>query len=923
MPQDYKSTISLPQTSFELHKRQSDEDLLAFWKERDLYKRLRGLSHNRLKFVLHDGPPYANGAPHMGHALNRILKDAIVRLHQMNGWDAVFVPGWDCHGLPIEWQVEENFRKQGRPKESIAPQEFRSACHDFAHHWIAVQKDVFRRMGTCADWDNPYITTDPKVEAVIIRELGKFLLSGALYQGERPVLWSVVEQTALAEAEVEYREKSSTSVYVAFPIETSPLSALKDAYCAIWTTTPWTLPANRAIAYGEHIDYCVALFEIIEGMGTTISLVVAEERLAELAQELNISPTVTARFKGRELQGTICRHPWYGKGYDFTVPLLPGRHVDTSVGTGLVHTAPTHGLDDFEVGREFGLEVPKLVSENGIYTEETPLFAGKAIFKVDEEIIAHLAAAKCLLAHATIRHSFPHSWRSKAPLIFRTTPQWFISLDKTHLRKKALRAIENVRWIPEQGYNRIKAFVENRGDWCISRQRVWGVPLALFVNKKSGEPLRDPEVIKRIAQLVEEHGSSVWFTESPQTFLGDQYKAEDFTQVFDIVDVWFESGCSHAYTLETRPDLQTPADLYLEGSDQHRGWFQSSLLAAIETRTHAPYKAVLTHGFLLDEEGRKMSKSAGNGLDPVTIIAQKGADILRLWAINSDFKEDVRVGVSILKQQEDLYKRLRNTLRYLLGNLREFNARDAVALADMPVLEQWVLHRLTEMEETTAQAHSSFEMNILLSELHSFCANDLSAFYFDIRKDCLYCDGLATLRRRACRTVLEHVFEALVRCLAPFTPFLAEEAWQTHADRAGKSLFETFMEPLPETWCNPALGQQYQTVKNIRRVLTGALERARVEGKIRSSLAAALVLFDPDRQLPEMTLPDLADLAIVSQAEVQHETVPDDAFVLPEVSSFGVRVHIAEGEKCARCWKIHHALEEGLCPRCKEVVSEC
>jgi isoleucyl-tRNA synthetase len=853
----------------------------------------------------------------MGHALNRILKDAIVRLRQMGRWDATFVPGWDCHGLPIEWQVEENFRKQGRPKDSVPFQEFRTACHDFAHYWIGVQKKAFQRMGTCADWAHPYITTDPKVEAVIVRELGQFLLSGALYLGERPVLWSPVEQTALAEAEVEYRGKTSTSLYVAFPVETSSVQALKGACCVIWTTTPWTLPANRAIAYGEAIDYCVARFE-----GQDRPLIAAEEQLADLAKALGVSsPEVLARLTGKELKGTVCRHPWRGRGYDFDVPLLPGKYVDTTVGTGLVHTAPTHGLDDFELGHQFGLEVPKLVSEEGVFTSDTPLFSGHHIFKVDPEIVSQLEAVGCLLAQASIQHSYPHSWRSKAPLIFRTTPQWFISLDKTGLREKALRAIEEVQWIPAQGYNRIKSFVESRGDWCISRQRVWGVPLPLFLDKKTGEPLRDREVLDRIVRLVEERGSGVWFTEPPQTFLGDRYNTDDFTQVLDIVDVWFESGCSHAYVLETRSELQSPADLYLEGSDQHRGWFQSSLLEAVETRKTAPYRTVLTHGFLLDEEGRKMSKSSGNGVDPLTVIEQKGADILRLWVVSSDFKEDVRVGENILKQQEDLYKRLRNTLRYLLGNLQEFTEQEAVERSDMPPLERWVLHRMTEIESVVAQALVACDLNVLLAELHAFCANDLSSFYFDIRKDCLYCDDPASLKRKACRTVLDHVFETLVRWLAPLVPFLAEEAWQARQDRSGQSLFETTLAPLPEAWKDASLGLEWQRVKTLRRVLTGALEKARTEGLVRSSLAASLEIFDPEHHFPDIAAPDIADIAIVSHAEIRREPVPADAFSLPDMSTFGARVHLARGTKCARCWKVQDLPQGELCPRCQTVVS--
>ncbi|MDR0661948.1 MAG: isoleucine--tRNA ligase [Holosporales bacterium] len=919
MTQAYKDSLCLPQTGFPLHgdAYEREKFWLDFWEKRDLYARLRTLSTGRPRFILHDGPPYANGTPHMGHALNRILKDAILRLYQMSGWDAPFVPGWDCHGLPIEWKVEENFRAEGREKDTISAQEFRTACHAFAHHWIGVQKDVFQQMGTCADWEHPYITTDPKVEAIIVGELGKFLLSGALYQGERPVLWSIVEQTALAEAEVEYRDKSSTSLYVAFPVVSSPLAVLKKAACAIWTTTPWTLPANRAIAYGENINYCVVRFSSYD-----LPLVVAEARLAELTQALNVAaPEILAHFPGKDLEGTICHHPWRGQGYDFSVPLLPGDHVDTSVGTGLVHTAPAHGLEDFALGCQFQLEVAKYVREDGIYTEATPLFAGQSITTVDAEVIAHLEKAHCLLAHTSLRHSFPHSWRSKAPLIFRTTPQWFISLEKTGLRQKALQAIEQVRWIPPQGRNRIQSFVENRGDWCISRQRIWGVPLAIFVEKSSGAPLRDPDVVERTVRLVEEKGAGAWFTEPPEAFLGPHYKAEDFTPIPDIVDVWFESGCTHAYVLETRPELHTPADLYLEGSDQHRGWFQSSLLASVGTRGVAPFHTVLTHGFLLDEEGYKMSKSSGNGIDPVTIMTQKGADVLRLWVLSSDFKEDVRVGTGILKQQEDLYKRLRNTVRYLLGNLHDFTTQDAVPYEKMPSLERWVLHRLTEIDQQVMRARETFALNTLLVELQTFCANDLSAFYFDVRKDRLYCEGQGAILRRSCQTVLEVVFETLVRWLAPFVPFLAEEAWQARLKRGEQSLFETLLTPPPSSWHDAALGTQWKKVRLLRRVLTGALEAARKQGLIHSGLEAALEVSDPEGQFPQDLLPELADLAIVSQAKVQHAPLSADFFTLPDVPNFGVRVRKAEGAKCARCWKILTDVTCDLCPRCQAVIS--
>src|SRR6516164_1162263 len=680
MPTDYRPTVFLPKTDFpmrgELPKR--EPPILARWEEMDLYRRLREASRGREKFVLHDGPPYANADLHLGHVLNKILKDVVNRSHQMLGKDAPYVPGWDCHGLPIEWIVEEQYRAKKQSKESVPIDQFRRECREFATHWIEVQKRDFKRLGVVGDWDNPYTTMAYAAEAQIVREIGKFLVNGGLYRGSKPVLWSVVEQTALAEAEVEYHDHKSTTVWVRFPIRHAQRSTLVDAAALIWTTTPWTLPGNRAIAFSPALDYVVIRVEKAAEGGRAQPgerLVVAESLVEALAAHAGIEAhSVLDRVPGDTLRGTIAAHPLRGQGYDFDVPLLAAGFVEADQGTGLVHIAPGHGADDFELGQANGLSVSDTVSPEGVYLSDVPLFAGRSIYRpdgkpgdADAAVIAAIDAAGALLARGRLVHSYPHSWRSKAPLIFRNTPQWFISLEANGLRQKALAAIAETRWVPPQGRNRIEAMVESRPDWCVSRQRAWGVPITVFAHRKTGEPLRDPAVVERVAAAVERDGADIWFSAEPAQFLGNAYDRAEWEKVTDIIEVWFDSGSTHAFVLEQRPELEWPADLYLEGSDQHRGWFQSSLIEACGTRGRAPYKAVLTHGFFMDEEGRKMSKSLGNVIAPQEIIERSGADILRVWAVGSDYTEDIRIGSAILKHHTDVYRRLRNTLRYLLG----------------------------------------------------------------------------------------------------------------------------------------------------------------------------------------------------------------------------------------------------------------
>ena len=939
MPTDYRPTVFLPKTDFpmrgDLPKR--EPVILARWAEIDLYQRLREGAAGRKKFVLHDGPPYANGHLHIGHALNKILKDVVNRSQQMLGLDAPYVPGWDCHGLPIEWMIEEKYRARNISKDSVPPDQFRRECREFAAHWIDVQKAEFQRLGVIGDWDNPYTTMAYSAEAQIVRELGKFLVNGGLYRGSKPVLWSVVEQTALAEAEVEYHDHRSTTVWVCFPIVTTGLPELAGAAALIWTTTPWTLPGNRAIAYSAGLDYvAMRVDKATEGSrarpGET--LLVAAPLADEAAGHSGIEAyTVLARFPGTALAGTVARHPLAGQGYEFDVPLLPASFVEADQGTGLVHIAPGHGADDFELGQANGLPVPDTVGPDGEYLPEVPLFAGRAVYGPDgkpgdanDAVIAAIDAAGGLLARGVLVHSYPHSWRSKAPLIFRNTPQWFISMAANGLRETALNAIAETRWVPEQARNRIIAMVESKPDWCVSRQRAWGVPITVFTHRDTGEPLRDPAVVERVAAAVEREGAEVWFNADTSQFLGNAYDAAEWERVTDIVEVWFDSGSTHAFVLEQRPELGWPASLYLEGSDQHRGWFQSSLIEACGTRGRAPFDAVLTHGFVLDEQGRKMSKSLGNVVAPQDVIKQSGADILRLWVIGSDYSEDLRIGPEILKHQSDVYRRLRNTLRYLLGALDGFEAAETVAVGAMPELERWVLHRLAELDVVVRRGIENYDFHSIFTALYNFCAVDLSAFYFDIRKDRLYCDAPEDVGRRAVRTVFDRTFDALVRWLAPIICFTAEEAWLARrGDAPGRSIHLELFADIPGEWLDPALGERWVQLRDLRRVVTGALELERGAKRIGSSLQAAIEVWVPDRLAELVRDIDLAELCITSAGTVRIGAAPEDAFGLSEVPEIGVCVSPAAGERCERCWRVlpevgHQPHHPDLCRRCAEVV---
>ncbi len=947
-PPDYKSTVFLPRTDFPMRGGlpKKEPELLARWADMKLFERLRAESKGRPRFVLHDGPPYANGNLHIGHALNKILKDLVSRTQQMLGKDSHYVPGWDCHGLPIEWKIEEQYRAKKMDKDQIPVSVFRKECRAFADHWIGVQREEFKRLGVDGDWENYYSTMKFSSEATIAGELGKFLMNGGLYKGSKAVLWSVVEKTALAEAEIEYHDHTSDTIHLRFPVVRSAGGKLDGASVVIWTTTPWTIPGNRALAYGPEIAYALVEVEAVgEGSKARVGekMIVARELLAATAEAGKFTAKVLADVTASDLEGLMAAHPLRGQGFDFDVRMLAGGFVTADAGTGFVHIAPGHGADDYELGVANGVEVPDTVSEDGSYYPHVPMFAGKRVYTsegkkgdANRTVIAALDANGSLLAAGRITHSYPHSWRSKAPVIFRNAPQWFIAMDKPiaeiggTLREKALAAIDATRFVPRAGYNRLRSMIETRPDWCVSRQRAWGVPIAVFVDKKTGEPLRDPEVMGRVVEAFRAEGADAWFDSPPERFLGNKYNVADYEQVRDILDVWFDSGCTHAFTLEGNPELKWPADLYLEGSDQHRGWFHSSLLESCGTRGRAPYDGVLTHGFTLDEQGRKMSKSLGNVTAPQGVCDQYGADILRLWVVGTDYTEDQRIGSEILKHQAEAYRRLRNTLRYLLGSLDGFSAGERVAAAEMPELERWVLHRMAELDLVMRKAVDDFDFHTIATELNGFCGGDLSAFYFDIRKDAIYCDAPGSLRRRAGRTVMAELFSFLTAWLAPITCFTAEEAWLARPmdvpDGGADSVHLRVYPTIPSTWLDAALGEKWTTIRALRRVVTGALELERAEKRIGSSLQAAPHVHAGKAYIDALRGLDLTEICITSGGDLIEGELPSGAFTLPDVAGVAVVPAPASGEKCARCWQVlpevgSHPRHPLLCTRCDSAVS--
>ncbi|MCZ8325588.1 MAG: isoleucine--tRNA ligase [Sphingomonadaceae bacterium] len=943
---DYRDTVFLPKTEFPMKAGlpQKEPGILARWNDIGLYRQLREARSGREKFVLHDGPPYANGDMHIGHALNHILKDMVVRTQSLLGKDAPYVPGWDCHGLPIEWKVEEQYRKKKLDKDQVDPVEFRAECRAYAQHWVDTQREQLKRLGINGDWDKPYLTMDPEAEGTIVAELLKFAESGQLYRGAKPVMWSPVEKTALAEAEVEYEDITSTQIDVAFDITESPIAELVGAHAVIWTTTPWTIPTNQAIAYGPEVEYVLLDASPIRVLIAKSLADAAFRRLAN-AGILALDPTepsfraddVVWEGKGSDLAGTIARHPMHHLGGFFAKPrpLLPGDFVTTDSGTGLVHMAPDHGEDDFLLCKAHGIEPVFAVEGDGKYRADWGWLGGQGSVinpkfnAPDGPICSDLRETGALLAaSADYKHSYPHSWRSKAKVIFRCTPQWFVPMDKivvpadagtggeeaqdgqrsrvkpgTTLRQNAMAAIAATRFVPEKGRNRIGSMVEGRPDWVLSRQRAWGVPITLFVHRQSGQYLVDPAVNARIIAAVKAEGVDAWSAARAQEYLGSDYQAEDYEQVTDILDVWFDSGCTHAFVLESGrwPELKWPADLYLEGSDQHRGWFQSSLLQSCATRGRAPYEAVLTHGFTMDAKGLKMSKSVGNTVDPLKVMETYGADIIRLWALSVDFTEDHRIGDEILKGVADQYRKLRNTFRYLLGALDGFSDAEVVDVAQMPELERYMLGQLKQLDTVLRQAIADFDFNEYTRALTDFCNEDLSAFFFDIRKDRLYCDDPAGIERRAYRTVLDHLFQALVRYAAPVLVFTAEEVWTTRYPDSG-SVHLTELADLPEAWLDEALAERFATLRALRGQVLEAIEPLRREKVLGSGLEAEVTV---PADAPEG---DLAELFITAK--------------VVRGQGDGVTVSRTTDHKCGRCWRhLPEVTADGaLCARCDPVV---
>jgi len=927
---DFSETLFLPKTSFAMRAGLPDQEptILSQWSQKNIYKSLRDQSKGKPKFVLHDGPPYANGHLHIGHALNKILKDFVVRSQQMLNKDSSYIPGWDCHGLPIEWKIEEQYREKGLNKDEVNIIQFRKECRDFASKWIDIQREEFIRLGVIGDWSNPYTTMSFKAESIIVKEFFKFLENGSLFRGSKPVMWSTVEKTALAEAEIEYKEHKSTWIYVKFPIIKSDDSELLNASVVIWTTTPWTIPGNRAIAYGEEIKY--SLFKVEEVSDDSHA---QEGDLLVFATDLEEAIKSDCRIKSftkikdvKNISGLICSHPFKNNDYDFDVKLYPADYVTLEQGTGLVHIAPGHGPDDYDLGVKYKIEVPETVDGDGKYFNHVPIFAGKKIFNDDGSdaeanvaVIIELKNKKSLVGKGSLRHSYPHSWRSKAPVIFRNTPQWFIGMEANELRKKALDSIEKVKWFPAQGKNRIFSMIENRPDWVVSRQRAWGVPLSIFYNKENGKPLVNSELNQKIIKLFGEEGSDAWFKYSKEEWLDGIEDPEKYEKVDDILDVWFDSGCTHAFVLEENSQ-PWPASLYLEGTDQHRGWFHSSLLESCGTRDTAPYESVLTHGFVLHEDGAKMSKSSNNIVSPAEIIEKSGADILRLWVANSDFSEDLKIGPEIIKSNVDTYRRLRNTIRFILGNLSDFSDKNAVEYSDLTDLDKYILSQLVTLEKDVIKNYEIFEYQKVFTLIFNFCTNELSSFYFDIRKDSLYCDAKNSKIRLSTQTVLDILFHRLLRLLAPILCFTIEEAWQSRMGIESSIHTENFLA-INEQWIRNDLDESWNFYKKLKRLINGAIEIERRNKTIGSSLEASVILFiNDDEKFNIVNNETVEQVAIISSIEIKKDNLPDDCYSLDDDKSIGVLVSRVDGKKCERCWKYYPKLTDHICDRCNDVI---
>jgi len=921
---DYKKTLNLPATDFPMKANlaQREPEQLQKWETSQLYQSMRKISTGRPRFILHDGPPYANGHIHIGTALNKILKDFIIRSRQMAGFDAAYVPGWDCHGLPIEHNVEKEL---GSRKKEMSQGEIRSKCRQYADKFINIQRDEFKRLGGVGDWQDPYLTMSYDYEAVIAKECCKFALDGSLFRSKKPIYWCCSCQTALAEAEIEYKDETSPSVFVKFPL-LDDLSDLlpdldgKSAAVMIWTTTPWTLPANLAVALHPDFDY-----QAVE-IGNGEVLILAAGLTESCMQALGVSDyTVLGPLDPRKLENKRCRHPLY----DRPSLIILGSHVTLEAGSGCVHTAPGHGGEDYDVGLKYGLDPYSPVDDRGCFTEEVQGFAGQFVFKANSAIIEALEEKGMLLARADMRHSYPHCWRCKRPVIFRATPQWFISMEKTGLRRASLEAIDKVTWIPHWGRERIYGMIENRPDWCVSRQRAWGVPITVFTCSQCGATHMTEGLMQTIHDLFVDHGADIWFEKTaadllPPGSICEQCGGTEFEKETDILDVWFDSGVSHAAVLEARPNLHWPADLYLEGSDQHRGWFHSSLLTAIGTRKAAPYKAVLTHGFVVDANGKKMSKSLGNVIAPKEVIGKYGAEILRMWVAASDYRDDVRISEKILKQLTDAYRRIRNTGRFLLGNLNDFDPqKDMVAYPDMRPIDRYALHSLQGLIDRARKAYETYEFHVIYHALFNYCTLDLSAFYLDILKDRLYTSPPADPARRSAQTALYRIADALARLMAPIMVFTAEEIWRylPAADRQ-ESIHLSQLPEVDESLRDDSLARQWRAIKQVRGEVTRALEAARSQKRIGHSLDAAVTL-GLSEEYYEQLAPyenELHSIFIVSQALLQRGML-DGADPATETEGITVRVAPASGDKCNRCWVYdttvgEHADHPTICGRC-------
>ena len=893
-----KENLHLPKTAFSMKADlpKKEPEILKKWEEKNIFEKIRESSKGKEKFILHDGPPYANGHIHMGTALNKILKDMVTRFHQMNGKDSVYVPGWDCHGLPIEWKIEEQYKKNKKNKDEVPIKDFRKECRDFAKQWIDVHIKEFKRLGVLGDFDNYYSTMSFEAEAQIVRELGKFLLDGSLYQGFKPVFWSTVEKTALADAEVEYQDHTSNTIYVAFKVKNSPKEFLKDSNIIIWTTTPWTIPANKALAFNSSIEYVLVQIGNLENF-TDKKIVVANNLLDSIIKSCEIKEyKVLETFKGSDFEGTICTHPFKNLGYDFDVPMLDARFVTLEQGTGIVHCAPSHGPDDFNLCLKHNIPSKYTVDNSGYYTDEIPYFSKTHVFKADPIVIDKLKEEKKLLKNDKLQHSYPHSWRSKAPLIYRATPQWFISMEKNSLRNNAIKSIADTTFYPAKGKERLLSMIEGRPDWCVSRQRSWGVPLPIFINKKTKEPLRDRKVINRIAEIYEKEGSDCWFTDDPKRFLGDEYDVNDYEKLTDIVEVWFDSGCTHSFVLEKRKDLKWPADMYLEGSDQHRGWFHSSLLESCGTRGRAPFDSILSHGFVVDGKGMKMSKSAGNVISPDEILKNYGADILRAWVASSDYAEDLRIDKTILAQHAESYRKIRNTFRFILGNIQDnFEKQDfdSLDINSFGELEKYILNKLYFLDKSVKSNLKNYNFHKLYRELLNFCTLDLSSFYFDIRKDVLYCDDLNSKKRKECVIVLNIILDCLLKWFAPILVFTTDEIFDLLTKDKG-SIHLTNFPNIPSNWLNENLDKKWKDLFAIKQKVNIAIEEKRSQKEIGSSLEADVSLYLKDNDIKLLEGLDLEEYFITSKVNLQKSSDQD----------MKIEVKRSSGSKCTLCWKI-------------------